>query len=76
MMRGGRGMPQGPRPKLDKAVVKRLLKTVFLPYLVPFLFVIVCIVVSAVANVRGSLFFKNPDRRLHRSDDRRQNRPV
>ncbi len=56
---GGRNMAAlGPRPKVDKRAVVRLLKVVFLPNILPFLAVVACIAVSAVANVRGSLFLR------------------
>ncbi|MBQ7038243.1 MAG: ABC transporter ATP-binding protein [Clostridia bacterium] len=55
---GGRMAAMGPRPKLDKAAAIRLLKVVFLPNIVPFIFVVLCIAVSAFANVQGSLFLQ------------------
>ncbi len=55
---GNRGPMMGPRPKLDKGAAVRLLKVVFLPNLVPFIFVILCIGISAFANVQGSLFLQ------------------
>ena len=59
MLRGhGRGMPMGPRQPIDKAVIFRFFKVVFLPNLLPFLLVLACIVISTFANVRGSLFLK------------------
>ncbi len=54
---GNRG-PMGPRPKLDKGAAVRLLKVVFLPNIVPFIFVVICIAISAIANVQGSLFLR------------------
>jgi len=54
---GNRG-PMGPRPKLDKGAAVRLLKVVFVPNLVPFIFVVLCIAISAIANVQGSLFLQ------------------
>ena len=56
---GGRAMMAGmPRPKPDKGVMVRLLKVVFRPNLLPFSFVVVCIAISAFANVQGSLFLQ------------------
>ena len=48
----------GPRPQLDKQTAARLLRVVFLPNLVPFIFVVICIFISAYANVQGSLFLQ------------------
>ena len=44
--------------KIDKTVVKRLLSYIFKDYKKQFLLVVVCIIVSSIASVSGSLFFK------------------
>ena len=55
---GSRAAAMGPRPKLDKSAAARLLKVVFLPNIVPFVVVVICIAISAIANVQGSLFLR------------------
>ncbi len=55
---GGRMAAMGPRPQIDKRAVGRLLKVVFLPNWLPFLAVVICIAISAIANVQGSLFLQ------------------
>ena len=59
MGRGPRGGARGPRPKVDNAgkTIKRLMSYVG-KYKIQFAFVIVCIIVSAIANVQGSLFIQ------------------
>ncbi len=52
----GRMAAMNPRPKLDKQTAMRLLRVVFKPNIVPFIFVVICIAISAFANVQGSLF--------------------
>ena len=54
-------MPRGvriPGQKFDKRTVKRLLGYVFKPYKFRCILVVVCILISAVAGVAGSLFLK------------------
>lgn len=55
---GHRG-PRGPRPKVDNAgkTIRRLMSYVG-KYKAQFTFVIICIILSAFANVRGSLFIQ------------------
>ena len=56
----GRGVTGG-LPKfnqIDKKVVKRLLNYIFKDYKKQFLLVIGCIIISSIASVAGSLFFK------------------
>ena len=56
----GRGATAG-LPKfnqIDKKVVKRLLSYIFKDYKKQFLLVIVCIIISSIASVSGSLFFR------------------
>ena len=50
------GMPA--MPKVDKGTVKRLMSYVFDHYKVQFAFVVVCIVLSSVVNVIGSMFLR------------------
>ena len=47
-----------PMPKVEKATVKRLLNYVFSRYKARFFVVLICILVSAVVNVAGSMFIK------------------
>ena len=61
----GPGGPGGRRPmgkvKMDKNTMKnlaRLMKIVFSRYSFHFVIVIICIIISALANVRGTLFLK------------------
>lgn len=54
-------MPRGvriPGQKIDKGTTKRLLGYVFKPYKFRCILVVVCILISAVAGVAGSLFLK------------------
>ena len=44
--------------KIDKSVVKRLLSYIFKDYKKEFLLVLVCIIVSSISSVAGSLFFE------------------
>jgi len=56
----GRGVTGG-LPKfnqIDKRVVKRLLRYIFKDYKKQFLLVMVCIIISSIASVAGSLFFE------------------
>lgn len=60
-----RSMPQGRRPvqrvKMDKNTFKnlsRLMKFTFQKYRLHFVIVLICILISALANVRGTLFLK------------------
>ena len=50
----------GPRPKVENPgkLLKRIMDEVFRHYLPPCILVLVCIVVSALANVQASLFLK------------------
>ncbi len=50
--------PSSKMPKLDLKTFKRLLSYIFIPYKVRFLVVMVCILISAVASVAGSLFLR------------------
>ena len=57
----GKMPPKGgkpPMPKVDKSTVKRLLNYVFSRYKARFFLVLICILVSAVVNVAGSMFIK------------------
>ena len=56
----GRGMVGGVPDfgKIDKSVVKRLLSYIFKDYKLQFILVIICIIISSIASVAGSLFFK------------------
>ena len=59
--KNGKMPPKGgkpPMPKVDKNTVKRLLNYVFSRYKARFFFVLICILVSAVVNVAGSMFIK------------------
>ena len=47
-----------PMPKVEKTTVKRLLNYVFSRYKARFFVVLICILVSAVVNVAGSMFIK------------------
>ena len=44
--------------KIDKSVVKRLLSYIFKDYKLQFFLVIVCIIISSIASVAGSLFLE------------------
>lgn len=46
------------KPKLDKHTMSRLLEYIFVPYKKRFILVLLCIVVSALAGVGGSLFLR------------------
>lgn len=56
----GRKGPMGPRPKIDNPgkLFKRLMQYVLKNYLVQCIIVLICIVVSVLANVQGTLFTK------------------
>lgn len=56
----GRRGPQGPRPKLENAgaLLKRLTKFVMQKYAIPVVVVLLCIVGSSLATVRGTLFIQ------------------
>ena len=56
----GRGRMRGPRPKLDDpmGLFKRLMGYVFRKYKVHFIIVLLCIVVSVLANIQGTLFMR------------------
>ena len=47
-----------PMPKVEKSTVKRLLNYVFSRYKARFFVVLICILVSAIVNVAGSMFIK------------------
>ena len=46
------------KPKLDKNTMRRLIEYIFIPYKKRFILVLLCIVVSALAGVGGSLFLR------------------
>lgn len=46
------------KPKLDKNTMRRLLDYIFIPYRKRFVLVLLCIVISALAGVAGSLFLR------------------
>ena len=48
----------GKRPKPDKQTMKRLLSYITAKYKLQFLFVLVCIIISAVAGVSSSIFIR------------------
>ena len=50
--------PDGKRPKLDKKTMKRLFSYVTSTYKLQFFIVIICIILSTLAGVAGSLFLK------------------
>lgn len=54
---GKPGMPPA-MPKVDKGTIKRLLSYIFDNYKVRFILVVICIVLSAIVNVIGSMFLK------------------
>lgn len=56
----GRRGPQGPKPKLENAgaLLKRLTKFVMQKYALPVVVVLLCIVGSSLATVRGTLFIQ------------------
>lgn len=60
MAGGHRRGPIGPRPKLKdaKGTFKRLMRYVTSEYLVQCMVVVVCIIVNALANVRGTMFMQ------------------
>lgn len=47
-----------PTPKIEKGTVKRLLSYVLGMYPIQFIFVLICIILSAVAGVAGSMFLE------------------
>ena len=57
---GNRGMAGRPRPKVENPgkLLKRIMDEVFRHYLPHCILVLVCIVVSALANVQASLFLQ------------------
>lgn len=57
----GPGAPKGPRPKIKNPgkLFARLMAFVFKNYLWACIFVVVCIFVSVLANVQGTMFIKN-----------------
>ena len=58
-MRGpGRGMAMGPRPKIEKGTLKRVLGYISKNYKIKFVFVIICIIISSITNVLGILSLK------------------
>lgn len=58
---GRKGMRGGPMPQLENpgAIMKRIIKYVGGKYKLQCILVLVCIIVSALANVRGTLFMKS-----------------
>lgn len=44
--------------KIDKGTLKRLLKYITSKYKIAMIFVVICIIISSIANVAGSLFLK------------------
>jgi ATP-binding cassette subfamily B protein len=50
---------QGGKPKLDSKTAKRLMGYIFKEHKLMFVIVLVCIVISSVSSVMGSLFIKN-----------------
>lgn len=56
--RGHRNMGQRPKVKNPMKLLKRLLGVVFKKYKFHIIFVLICIVVSVLANVRGTLFIQ------------------
>ena len=57
---GGRRGPMGPKPKIDNPgkILGRIIRYVGAKYKVHCIVVLICIVVSALANVQGTLFTK------------------
>lgn len=61
-MHGMKGSPppmQGGKPKLDSKTAKRLMGYIFKEHKAMFFIVLVCIVISSISSVMGSLFIKN-----------------
>ena len=56
---GRRGMRGGKRSKNPKKTLGRLMKYIQRGYSVQFVVVLICILLSAVANVAGSMFLKS-----------------
>ena len=56
----GRGRNMGPRPKLKNpmGLFKRLMSYVFRHYRIHFMIVLVCIVISVLASIQGTMFLK------------------
>ena len=56
----GRGHNMGPRPKLKNpmGLFKRLMSYVFRHYRIHFMIVLVCIVISVLASIQGTMFLK------------------
>jgi len=62
----GPGGPHGPRgphgagkpPKIKASTIRRLMKYITEGYMLRFAFVFLCIIISALANVRGSMFIQ------------------
>ena len=59
-MPGPRG-PHGPKPKLKNPgkLFARLMGFIFKNYLAACIFVVICIFISVLANVQGTMFTKN-----------------
>ncbi|WP_167957338.1 ABC transporter ATP-binding protein [Anaerosporobacter faecicola] len=57
----GRRMAMGPKPKLKDPgkIMKRLLSYIFKQYRLPCIAVLICIVISSLASVVGTMFMKN-----------------
>ena len=53
-----KGAAPPPMPKVDKATIKRLLSYIFANYKGRFVCVVICIVLSSIVNVAGSMFLK------------------
>ena len=70
-MRGPRGIKGGPKAKNPIQTLKRILGIVLKGYPVHCVFVVIGIVVSVLANVRGSLFLRTLIDDYIYADDRR-----
>ena len=53
-----RKMPKNYGKKIKKGTIKRLFRYISKKYLMAFIAVIVCILVSSLANIKGSLFLE------------------
>ncbi len=56
---GPRGIKGGPKSKTPVKTLKRLMSYVFEQYKIQFIIVVICIIISSLANVAGTWFLKN-----------------
>ena len=54
----GRGVVMGPKPKIEKGTLKRVLSYISKNYKMKFVLVVICIIISSITNVLGILSLK------------------